>query len=250
MNSSKKKKRKRERGAEIYQVKHGLTAGPLDEATNQRFAFPDAVESVGEDWEVEGVDDAMDYLRMVRLESGRRPDVVTAPALPRTMSIVVPVSGGTSLVAPSEAWQSSFLAMYTHARNGLGTTNPQPQLDIHEWRRSVTMTHPTTYRLYQVTHSEIFYLVHHLKKKLSWTLNSQGVHWLWSLLVYRMPDLLTGEEINVVRGLGRKARNLLLATEEGLPDERRADIQYLLDTVIYLTSCIYGQRDLGWTPIT
>jgi hypothetical protein len=226
-------------------------------------------EEVGEmeedEWEVEPQTEAIAYLHSVRTEAETLPALTYVPQLGNGGEVQKQSPSKTNTPANSDnRWQTQFLQYYNNLRETIINV-PEPNLSQDEldallhinpnnrpntsgqedglWRLK-TLDQPSITLLSMLDHQRTIHLLTHLRKKMSTNVKEEQCMWLVFLLA-RLgdPGVLNGEEVDLLRRIGRKC----LTVREGLEDEKNKVILSTVDMVVCIIKYYYQQKDLEET---
>jgi hypothetical protein len=229
----------------------------------------DKEEEVGEieedDWEVEPQTEAIAYLHSVRTEAGALPAMTYVPRQANGVNVQNQSPPKTTTLANSDnQWQTQFLQYYNNLR-GTIINAPEPNLSQDEldtllhidpnnrpntsnqedrlWRLK-TLDQPSVTLLSMLDHQRTIHLLTHLRKKMSTNVKEEQCMWLVFLLA-RLgdPGVLSGEEMDLLRRIGRKC----LTVRTGLEDVKHKVILSTVDMVVCIIKHYYQQKDLEET---
>jgi Survival motor neuron (SMN) interacting protein 1 (SIP1) len=238
------------------------------------------VELVDEAWEVEPQGAALEYLQNVRSEADALPNLTYVPDRPDA-AIQEPTAdeaqrpnGDNAFHAYSvhvtaseenDGWRTQFLSYYTNLRQTIASA-PEPNLTQDEldsllhinphrrpttsveedglWRNK-TLELPSVSLLAMLDHQRTMHLLIHLRKKMSVNVKVEQCIWLVCLLA-RLGDVgvLSGDEMDLLRRIGRKCFGVKRSLEEGGGGGDRETVMATADMVICVIKYFYRQMDL------
>jgi hypothetical protein len=231
-----------------------------------------------DEWEVEPQTEALAYLEKVRNEAESLPALRYTPQeVPQTNipTGIAKVNGfhevnGTDPKKPSkpiestetDPWKTQFLQYYTTLRKTISETPfpclTQPELDsllnINPYNRPTTssdedrlwrlktLSPPSLTLLAMLDQKRTLHLLTHLRKKMSPKVTEQQCMWTVFLLA-RLGDLgvLYGEEVDLLRRIGRKCLSVRRELQEG---QGKEVVLGTVDMVVCIIREYYAQRDL------
>jgi len=239
------------------------------------------MEPVGEEWEVEPQDAALEYLQAVRIEADALPNLTyvpdrPSPAIESTTSKSA-VSNGINIAQSNgvqtngsdadNTWRTQFLTYYTNLRNTIASTsepnltqneldsllhinpNRRPTTSTEEdgiWRQK-TLDQPSVTLLAMLDHQRTIHLLTHLRKKMAVNVKVEQCIWLVFLLA-RLGDVgvLSGDEMDLLRRIGRKCFTVKKSLEETGEEsgQREETVLATTDMVICIIRHFYHQMDL------
>ena len=193
------------------------------------------VSEVEEDeWEVEPQTEAIAYLHSVRTEAEGLPAMTYVPQLANGVNVQKESPTKTNASANSDnRWQTQFLQYYNNLRETI-INAPEPNLSQDEldallhinpnnrpntsaqedglWRLK-TLDQPSITLLSMLDHQRTIHLLTHLRKKMSTSVKEEQCMWLVFLLA-RLgdPGVLSGEEMDLLRRIGRKCLTVSTGT--------------------------------------
>ncbi|KAK9472056.1 uncharacterized protein V1510DRAFT_418520, partial [Dipodascopsis tothii] len=235
------------------------TAGPVDPHVGQRAAFPgldDPSDALTLDYDGDGSAEPLDgmaYLRQVREEARARPSFVSVEA--------EPASPPEAPAAPAEPtgdrridaqWHAGFMACYRRLRAQFEETAclvdpPTAEAvaalpnSLATWREFVLApeNEPTVSLVAALQQEMLFRLLKYFQKWVCPTMSLELSRWVFALLV-RIPDVITSDEISILRELSQKCLLVMHSPESSEVALATAD------TVVSIVADFYSQRDLAF----
>jgi hypothetical protein len=224
-----------------------------------------------DEWEVEPQTEALAYLQTVRNEAELLPALRYVPQEIHNANGINGVNGINGSKNPPEAsavtitktnpWKTQLLQYYTTLRTTIANSETpnftQDELDsllhINPSKRPTTSSEedslwrlktldtPSIALLSMLDHQRTLHLLTHLRKKMSAKVKEEQCMWLVFLLA-RLgdPGVLSGEEIDLLRRIGRKCMSV--RKEEG---GGREVVLGTIDMVVCIITDYYAQRDLA-----
>lgn len=232
------------------------TAGPLDEDTGQRSAFP--MEQVA-DLDLEGPPlDVAHYLAQVKKEASNSPAFTTvagghrAAASPSAYSKqYTEMSSVTPLTVVNE-WRVEMRKSFMELRKTVQAHGDErPELPagtelpstFSKWKTfisSSTAVEPTLQFIASLSHQQSFMLLEYCHKWLGPKISRGLSIWLMGLLAC-LPDILDASEQASVRNLGKRALEIL----QNPKYNRLTDVtEFALKSVVIVCADVYHQHDL------
>jgi len=226
-----------------------------------------------DEWEVEPHAEALAYLYAVRSEADALPSltyVSREPAMSDSNSVSQQGNDSTEAVTEGtdgpdgseDPWQSQFMTYYNNLRTTIATA-PEPNFSQEEldvlfhinpdarpetsadedrvWRLK-TLDEPSLALLSMLDHPRTMHLLTHLRKKMGVKVRVEQCMWLVFLLARLAdPGVLSGDEIDLLRRIGRKcvAVGSSLGGEDG-----EETVLATVDMVVCIIKYYYQQRDL------
>jgi hypothetical protein len=225
--------------------------------------------SIDEDeWEEEPQTEVIAYLQTVRTEAEALPSLVYDPRARNGVNGIGQNKATTRTPAeptPSpevdNPWRTQFLTFYKSMRVTLASV-PEPDLSQNEldsllhidpnnrpqnsnqedglWRLK-TMDKPSITLLSMLDHQRTIHLLIHLRKKMSAKIKEEQCIWFVMLLAkLGDPGVLSGEEVDLLRRVGRKCLNL----KHGLQNDGQEALLSTIDMIVCIIKDFYEQRDL------
>jgi len=225
-----------------------------------------------DEWDVEPQTEALAYLQTVRNEAESLPALRYVPLEVQKANGVNGVSEVNGSESPptasatnstrTDSWRAQFLQYYKTLRTTIADAETpnytQDELDsllnINPYRRPTTSSEedslwrlktldtPSVALLSMLDHQRTLHLLTHLRKKMSPKVKEEQCMWLVFLLA-RLgdPGVLSGEEMDLLRRIGRKC--IGVRKEEG----GREVVLGTIDMVVCIITEYYAQRDLEET---
>jgi hypothetical protein len=223
-------------------------------------------EEIEEDeWDIEPQTEVLSYLQTVRTEAESLPSLVYVPQ-PSNGTNGINHSTSSNSINPSSLeidnpWRTQFLTFYKNMRTTLASA-PEPDLSQDEldsllhidpnkrpansnqedglWRLK-TMDKPSITLLSMLDHQRTIHLLTHLRKKMSVKIKEEQCIWFVMLLAkLGDPGVLNGEEVDLLRRIGRKCLNV----RRELQEEGQEVLLSTVDMIVCIIKDYYQQRDL------
>ena len=221
-----------------------------------------------EEWDIEPQTEALAYLHSVRAEASALPSVAYIVQQPPQLNTIespkgeeLPTVQNGSPSDTDHSWQLQFLKYYNNLRETFASA-PEPNLSQDEldellhinprnrpstsdeedrlWRLK-TLDEPSVTLLSMLDHKRTIHLLTHLRKKISANAKVEQCLWLVFLLG-RLgdPGVLSGDEIDLLRRIGRKC----LSVRDSLDDGKHEVVSSTVDMVVCIIKYYYQQKDL------
>jgi Survival motor neuron (SMN) interacting protein 1 (SIP1) len=239
-----------------------LHDGNIEDADEEE--EPDEEIEDEEEWQVEPQTEAIAYLHSVRNEAKGLPSLIYVPKETKGVHL----QHGTSHSPPDSnsntecesRWQTQFLQYYYTLRETIANA-PEPNLSQDEldellhinpnyrpekpdqedrlWRLK-TIDQPSVTLLSMLDHQRTIHLLTHLRKKFSTSVKVEQCMWLVFLLA-RLgdPGVLSGDELDLLRRIGRKC-----LVVRGSLEEKYKVILSTVDMVVCIIKYYYQQKDI------
>lgn len=257
----------------------GHVAGPVDPYFGQRRAFPVDISTLPVSESSEPADVA-EYLAMVRVQAQQADREALALAQSKLQPQLQPDTHvgstedspiGGPIDSPHDQdsetaqWKSDFSGYYetqraeyaayvagrqesgpsaseensTAGSSGSSGTAALPAT-FKEWKRFVFSTRPDDELLYRVESGrQLMTLLVYFAKWLNKSVAPCFAEWITAALI-ATPEVLTGGEVSVLRGLAKKAAKQLAGTEFQLDGRNRL----VMRQIIFVVGIFFGQKDL------
>ena len=217
-----------------------------------------------DEWEMEPQTEVLAYLHSVRSEAETLPSLTYVEQAPTLVnggdaSSKKDLTNGVEL--DEDAWRKQFLNYYHNLRITIANTpepdftqdeldellhinpNRRPETSGQEdglWRLK-TLDPPSLTLLSMLDHQRTIHLLTHLRKKMSVNVKKEQCMWLLFLLA-RLgdPGVLGGDEIDLLRRVGKKCINV----RDSLEGEGNELLFSTVDMVVCIIKHFYGQMDL------
>ncbi|AOW02006.1 survival motor neuron interacting protein 1-domain-containing protein [Yarrowia lipolytica] len=232
------------------------TAGPLNEDTGQRSAFP--LDEQVADLDLEGPPmDVAQYLAQVKREANQSPAFTTVKGQRRatTPSTYSKKYTEMSLVMPLSVineWRVEIRKSFMELRKTVqshGDERPELPADselpttFSKWKTFISGSsspEPTLQFIASLPHQQLFMLLEYCHKWLGPKISRGLSIWLMGLLSC-LPDILDASEQASVRSLGKRALEIL----QNPKYDRLTDVtEFALKSVVIICADVYHQHDL------
>jgi len=221
---------------------------------------------VEDEWDVEPQTEALAYLHSVRAEAEKLPSLtyvahkghLTSGRKPAE-TVINGITNGS--ISEPHSWRDQFLGYYNDLRITIAEApeanltqdeldellhidpNRRPESSAQEdglWRIK-TLDLPSITLLSMLDHQRTIHLLTHLRKKMSANVKKEQCMWLVFLLA-RLgdPGVLGGDEIDLLRRIGKKCMNVRNSLDEG-GDEV---VLSTIDMAVCIIKHFYRQMDL------
>ncbi|KAG5355729.1 hypothetical protein CJU89_5437 [Yarrowia sp. B02] len=231
------------------------TAGPLDEDTGQRSAFP--LEEVG-DLDLDGTPtDVAQYLAQVKREANQSPAFTTVggqrrAANPSAYSKQYTDMSAVKPLSVVNEWRVEIRKSFMELRKTVqahGDERPELPADVElpstfsKWKTFIsgsTAPEPTLQFIASLPHQQLFMLLEYCHKWLGPKISRGLSIWLTGLLAC-LPDILDASEQASVRNLGKRALEIL----QNPKYNRLTDVTvFALKSVVIISADVFHQHDL------
>lgn len=256
----------------------GHVSGPVDPYFGQRRAFPVDISALPVSESSEPADVA-EYLAMVRVQAQQADREALALAQSKLQlqsqpdahvgstedsPTGGPIDSPDDQESETEQWKSDFSGYYETQRaeyaayvagrqesgpsageenstaGSSGSGSAALPATFKEWKRFVFSTRPDDELLYRVESGrQLMTLLVYFAKWLNKSVAPCFAEWITAALI-ATPDVLTGGEVSVLRGLAKKAAKQLAGTEFQL-DGRN---MLVMRQIIFVVGIFFGQKDL------
>ena len=240
-------------------------AEDMEEEVGEELEEEESMEEDMEDdeWEVEPQTDVLAYLHSVRAEAETLPSLsyVSQEAVLINGIDIKDVDSSLSNRVHEDAWRQQFLGYYKDLRTTIAEApepilsqdeldkllhinpNRRPETSAQEdglWRLK-TLDQPSIALLSMLDHQRTIHLLTHLRKKMSAHVKAEQCMWLVFLLA-RLgdPGVLGGEEIDLLRRIGKKC----IMVRDGLKEDGKETVLSTVDMVVCIIKHFYQQMDL------
>ncbi|ODV60080.1 Brr1p ASCRUDRAFT_8850 [Ascoidea rubescens DSM 1968] len=129
-----------------------------------------------------------------------------------------------------------------HQSNDQLDTEIDIPTNFTQWRSFLITTIPTPYIISILSFTEFITLITYYKKFISKKNKGHLNNWLISILL-RLPEILTYNDLNELRELGKKIKFLRLKSFSS-PEDFDTDTLMTYDMSLAIISDLYGQKDL------